>query len=52
MPLWLVLAPFVIAYFFLIMAIFPQYLRSEKSIFHLPRTASADHFTFSHDLGV
>jgi pycsar effector protein len=51
-PLWLILAPFLIAYFFLILAIFPRYLRSEKSTFHLSRTASADHFTFTHDLNV
>ena len=51
-PLWLILAPFLIAYFFLILAIFPRYLRSEKSNFHLSRTAIADHFTFTHDLAV
>src|SRR5271157_6485527 len=51
-PLWLVLAPFLIAYFFLILAIFPRYLRSEKSNFHLSRNASADDFTFVHDSDV
>jgi Family of unknown function (DUF5706) len=48
-PLWLILLPFLAAYFFLLLAIFPRYLRSEKSSFHLSRTASAHHFTFTHD---
>jgi hypothetical protein len=48
-PLWMVLAPFLIAYFFLILAIFPRYFRSEKSAFHLSRTASPHHFTFRHE---
>jgi hypothetical protein len=51
-PLWLILAPFLIAYFFLILAIFPRYLRSEKSNFHLSRNASAHHFIFTHDLDI
>jgi len=49
-PLWLILAPFLVAYFFLILAIFPRYLRSEKSSFHLSRNANPDQFTFNHDL--
>jgi hypothetical protein len=48
-PLWVILAPFLAAYFFLILAIFPRYFRSEKSAFHLSRTASAHHFTFKYD---
>ena len=51
-PLWLILAPFLTAYFFLILAIFPRYLRTEKSNFHLSRSAEARHFVFNHDLGV
>ena len=49
MPLWLILAPFLIAYFFLLFAIFPRYLRSDKSAFHLLRNATPDHFVFIHD---
>ncbi len=48
-PLWLILAPFLIAYFFLLLAIFPRYLRSDKSAFHLLRNATPDHFVFIHD---
>jgi hypothetical protein len=48
-PLWAILTPFLAAYFLLILAIFPRYLRSEKSSFHLSRTASAHHFVFTHD---
>jgi hypothetical protein len=48
-PLWMVLAPFLAAYFFLILAIFPRYFRSEKSTFHLSRTAGPHHFSFKHD---
>ena len=48
-PLWVILAPFLAAYFFLILAIFPRYFRSEKSSFHLSRTAGPHHFTFTHD---
>jgi Pycsar effector protein len=51
-PLWLILAPFLTAYFFLILAIFPRYLRSDKSNFHLSRKASPHHFTFTHDLDI
>jgi hypothetical protein len=51
-PLSLILAPFLIAYFFLILAIFPRYLRTEKSNFHLSRKASASHFIFTHDLDI
>ena len=51
-PLGFILAPFLIAYFFLILAIFPRYLRTEKSNFHLSRDASAEHFTFIHDIDV
>lgn len=51
-PLGLILAPFLIAYFFLILAIFPRYLRTEKSNFHLSRRAEAHHFVFIHDLSV
>jgi Family of unknown function (DUF5706) len=47
-PLWMVLAPFLTAYFFLILAIFPRYFRSDKSAFHLSRTASPEHFSFNH----
>ena len=36
-PLWVILA------------IFPRYFRSEKSSFHLSRTAGPHHFTFTHD---
>jgi Family of unknown function (DUF5706) len=49
-PLWLILLPFLVAYFFMILAIYPRYLRTEKSTFHLSRTAEAHHFTFIHDL--
>ena len=45
----MILAPFLAAYFFLILAIFPRYFRSEKSAFHLSRTAGPHHFTFTHD---
>jgi Family of unknown function (DUF5706) len=48
-PLGLILAPFLVAYFFLILAIFPRYLRTEKSNFHLSRNAAAHHFTYIHD---
>ena len=48
-PLWVVLTPFLIAYFFLILSIFPRYFRSEKSAFHLSRTAGPQHFTFRHE---
>jgi hypothetical protein len=48
-PLWMILAPFLASYFFLILAIFPRYFQSEKSAFHLSRTASPHHFTFTHD---
>jgi hypothetical protein len=48
-PLWMILAPFLASYFFLILAIFPRYFRSEKSAFHLSRTAGPHHFTFTHD---
>jgi hypothetical protein len=48
-PLWMILAPFLIAYFFLVLAIFPRYFRSEKSAFHLSRTAGPHHFIFNHD---
>ena len=51
-PLWLILAPFLTAYFFLILAIFPRYLRTEKSNFHLSRGAEAHHFVFNHDFEV
>jgi hypothetical protein len=51
-PLWLLLAPFLTAYFFLILAIFPRYLRTDKSNFHLSRKAAAHHFVFTHDLAV
>ena len=51
-PLWLILAPFLTAYFFLILAIFPRYLRTDKSNFHLSRNAAADDFVFIHDLEV
>ena len=48
-PVGLILAPFLVAYFFLILAIFPRYLRTEKSNFHLSRNAAAHHFTYIHD---
>jgi len=48
-PLWLVLTPFLAAYFLLILAIFPRYFRSEKSNIHLSRTAAAHHFSFEHE---
>ncbi|MGA8448398.1 MAG: Pycsar system effector family protein [Roseiarcus sp.] len=48
-PLWVILAPFLAAYFCLILAIFPRYFRSEKSSFHLSRTAGPHHFIFTHD---
>jgi hypothetical protein len=48
-PLSVILAPFLIAYFFLILAIFPRYFRSEKSAFHLSRTAGPHHFNFTHE---
>jgi hypothetical protein len=51
-PLWVILAPFLIAYFFLLLAIFPRYLQSEKSAFHLLRNASAEDFTFIHDIEI
>ncbi len=51
-PLWLILAPFLTAYFFLILAIFPRYLRTDKSNFLLSRKAAAHHFVFNHDLAV
>jgi hypothetical protein len=51
-PVGLILAPFLVAYFFLILAIFPRFLRTEKSNFHLSRHASADDFTFVHDIGI
>jgi hypothetical protein len=51
-PLWLILAPFLTGYFFLILAIFPRYLRTDKSNFFLPRSAAAHHFVFNHDLAV
>src|SRR5271166_4797989 len=51
-PIGLILAPFLIAYFFLILAIFPRYLRTEKSNFHLSRKAEAHHFVFIHDPNV
>jgi hypothetical protein len=51
-PVGLILAPFLIAYFFLILAIFPRFLRTEKSNFHLSRHASADDFTFVHDIDI
>jgi hypothetical protein len=51
-PLGLILAPFLIAYFFLILAIFPRYLRTEKSNFHLSRNATAHDFAYIHDSSV
>jgi hypothetical protein len=48
-PLWMILVPFLAAYFFLILAIFPRYLGSEKSAFHLSRTAGPHHFNFTHE---
>ena len=51
-PLWPILAPFLIVYFFLILAIFPRYLRTDKSNIGLSRNASTHHFVFIHDLAV
>ena len=51
-PLWLILAPFLTAYFFLILAIFPRYLRTDKSNFLLSRSAAAHRFVFVHDFAV
>ena len=51
-PLWLILAPFLVAYFFLILAIFPRIMRTEKSNFQVSRDAAAHHFVFIHDLNV
>lgn len=48
-PQWMILAPFLVAYFFLILSIFPRYFRSEKSSFHLSRKAGPQHFSFTHD---
>ena len=48
-PLWGILAPFLIAYFFLILSIFPRYRKTDKSSFHLSRTAAPHHFTYTHD---
>ena len=48
-PQWMILAPFLVAYFFLILAIFPRYFSSEKSSFHLSRTAGPHHSTFTND---
>jgi hypothetical protein len=48
-PLWIILAPFLLAYFFLILSIFPRFMRTEKSSFHLSRKAEPDHFTYIHD---
>ncbi len=48
-PLWVILAPFLVAYFFLILAIFPRYFRSEKSAFYLSRRAGPHHFAFKHE---
>jgi hypothetical protein len=48
-PLWLILSPFLAAYFLLILAIFPRYFRSERGSFHLSPTAAAHHFSFEHD---
>ena len=48
-PLSVVLAPFLIAYFFLILAIFPRYRKTDKSSFHLSRTAAPHHFTYLND---
>jgi hypothetical protein len=48
-PQWVILAPFLTTYFFLILAIFPRYFRSEKSAFHLSRKAGPHHFSFTHD---
>ena len=49
-PLWVILAPFLIAYFFMILSIFPRFLRNEKSAFHLSHKAQPDHFVYVHDL--
>jgi hypothetical protein len=51
-PLAFILGPFLVAYFFLILAIFPRYFRTDQSKFHLSRKASAHHFTFAHDANV
>jgi hypothetical protein len=51
-PLAFILGPFLVAYFFLILAIFPRYFRTAQSKFHLSRKASAHHFTFAHDANV
>jgi hypothetical protein len=48
-PLWVILAPFLVAYFFLILSIFPRFLRNEKSSFHLSRKAQPEDFTYIHD---
>ena len=48
-PLAVVLAPFLVAYFFLILAIFPRYRKTDKSAFHLSRTAAPHHFTYTND---
>jgi hypothetical protein len=48
-PQWMILAPFLVAYFFLLLSIFPRYFRSEKSSFHLSRKAGPQHFHFTHD---
>ena len=48
-PLWVVLAPFLAAYFFLILAIFPRVLPVGKELVHLSRTAGPHHFVFTHD---
>ena len=48
-PLWVILVPFLTAYFFLVLSIFPRYLRSEKSTFHMSRDASPEHFNYVHD---
>ena len=48
-PLWVILAPFLISYFFLVLSIFPRYRSSARSTFHLSRDASPSHFTYTHD---
>jgi hypothetical protein len=48
-PLWVILAPFLFAYFFLILSIFPRFLRTEKSSFHLSHKAEPAHFVYIHD---
>lgn len=48
-PLWVILAPFLVAYFFLILSIFPRFLRTEKSSFHLSHKAQPQQFTYIHD---